>query len=460
MMAAYYNEYDPKAAAWLRELIKQGHIADGVVDERSIEDVKPIELMGYTQCHFFAGIGVWSYALRRAGWADDRPVWTGSCPCQPFSAAGKGAGFADERHLWPAFHHLISQCQPSVVLGEQVASKDGLAWLDLVHADLEATGYASGAVDLCAAGIGAPHIRQRLWWVGTRVADTVSPRLQGREWRGPTGTQGRPADTVPNAAALAGWPTPAQTDHKGGYQGGRIRDGKLSTDRLDVTAQIAGWPTPAANTYGENLEAEMERRQRLKEKHGNGNGAGTTIALAAQMSGWPTPKATDGTKGNRSSEGAQREYERGGQLDVPLMAQMAAWPTPAASDGNGGKGPRKGVSMTGKMPDGSHVTMGLSATTKLALSGWPTPQVADTWTPSTEASEDREWSKHNLRGAASAFNHNGPARLTATGEMLIGSFAGMESGGQLSPSHSRWLMGLPEAWDVCAMSLPKTSRKK
>ena len=180
VMAAYYNEYDPKAAAWLRELIKQGHIADGVVDDRSIEDVRPTELAGFTQCHFFAGIGVWSYALRQAGWADDRPVWTGSCPCQPFSAAGKGAGFDDERHLWPAFHHLISQCRPDVVLGEQVASKDGLGWLDLVHADLEATGYASGAVDLCAAGVGAPHIRQRLWWVGTRLADTSIKGSQGR----------------------------------------------------------------------------------------------------------------------------------------------------------------------------------------------------------------------------------------------------------------------------------------
>jgi DNA (cytosine-5)-methyltransferase 1 len=178
-MAAYYNEYDPKAAAWLRELIKQGHIADGVVDERSIEDVIPTELAGFTQCHFFAGIGVWSYALRRAGWADDRPVWTGSCPCQPFSAAGKGAGFDDERHLWPAFHYLISQCQPAIVLGEQVASKDGLGWLDLVLSDLEATGYASGAVDLCAAGIGAPHIRQRLWWVGTRLGDANNLRREG-----------------------------------------------------------------------------------------------------------------------------------------------------------------------------------------------------------------------------------------------------------------------------------------
>lgn len=164
-MTAYYNEFDPKAAAWLRELIKAGHIATGDVDERSIVDIRPADLVEYTQCHFFAGIGVWSYALRQAGWPDDRPVWTGSCPCQPFSAAGKGEGFADERHLWPHFHWLIQNCRPAVVFGEQVASKDGLGWLDLVQSDLEGSGYASGAVDTCAAGFGAPHIRQRLFWV-------------------------------------------------------------------------------------------------------------------------------------------------------------------------------------------------------------------------------------------------------------------------------------------------------
>lgn len=121
-MTAFYNEIDPFAAAWLRELIKAGHIAPGVVDERSIVDIRPSELDGYTQCHFFAGIGVWSYALRQAGWADDRPIWTGSCPCQPFSTAGKGGGDKDERHLWPAFHELIRECLPSIVMGEQVAS--------------------------------------------------------------------------------------------------------------------------------------------------------------------------------------------------------------------------------------------------------------------------------------------------------------------------------------------------
>jgi DNA (cytosine-5)-methyltransferase 1 len=162
---AYYNEIDPYAAQWLRNLIAAGHIAPGDVDERDIRDVRPIDLTGYTQCHFFAGIGVWSHALRRAGWSDSRPVWTGSCPCQPFSVAGVGGGFNDERHLWPFFFDLIEQCRPGVVLGEQVASKDGLAWLDLVQSDLEGAGYAAAAVDLCAAGVGAPHIRQRLWFV-------------------------------------------------------------------------------------------------------------------------------------------------------------------------------------------------------------------------------------------------------------------------------------------------------
>ncbi len=180
-MGAYYNEFDPKAAAWLRELIKQGHIPAGDVDERSIEDIVPCDLAGYRQHHFFAGVGGWAYALRLAGWADDQPVWTGSCPCQPFSAAGKGAGFADERHLWPAWQHLIAQCRPPVVFGEQVASPDALEWIDLVQADMEGQNYAFGSADTCAAGVSAPHIRQRLYWVADSDLSNQDRRSPGRE---------------------------------------------------------------------------------------------------------------------------------------------------------------------------------------------------------------------------------------------------------------------------------------
>ncbi|WP_163613520.1 DNA cytosine methyltransferase [Klebsiella variicola] len=175
--SAYYNEIDPFAAQWLRNLISAGHIAPGEVDERSIEDVTPDDLRGFTQCHFFAGIGVWSHSLRLAGWPEDRPVWTGSCPCQPFSPAGKGEGFADERHLWPQFFHLISERRPQHVFGEQVAAGNANVWFDLVQADLEGMGYAFGLVPFTSAGIGAPHIRERAYWVAN--ADSVISDRRG-----------------------------------------------------------------------------------------------------------------------------------------------------------------------------------------------------------------------------------------------------------------------------------------
>ncbi len=183
--AAYYNEIDPFAAQWLRNLISAGHIATGEVDERSIEDVTPDDLRGFTQCHFFAGIGVWSHSLRLAGWPDDRPVWTGSCPCQPFSAAGKGDGFADERHLWPHFFHLISERRPQHVFGEQVASGNANTWFDLVQADLEGVGYAFGLVPFTSAGIGAPHIRERAYWVAHASSGRYDRRTEaaGQEAR-------------------------------------------------------------------------------------------------------------------------------------------------------------------------------------------------------------------------------------------------------------------------------------
>nr|BAA75917.1 unnamed protein product [Pseudomonas putida] len=284
-MAAYYNEIDPYAAQWLRNLIAAGHIAPGDVDERSIEDVHPDDLKPYTQCHFFAGVGVWSYALRRAGWPDDRPVWTGSCPCQPFSAAGAGAGFDDQRHLWPHFHWLISERQPAIVFGEQVASKDAEPWLDLVQADVEALAYASGL------------LRSRLRAFVLRTSET------GR----------------------TGWPTPQASDSTGGGQATRAMGETRHGSNLNDFAMLTGWATPAARDW---ISA-----------------SGSPEFLAGRL-----------------------EHSRG----KPLSEQAFTL-----------------------VPD-----------------------------------------------------H--PARLTACGQMLTGSSAGMESGGQLNPAHSRWLMGLPAEWDVCA----------
>jgi len=184
----YYNEYDKKTAAWLRELIKQRLIPHGVVDERSITDVRSSDLAGYTQCHFFAGIGGWSLALQLAGWPSDRPVWTGSCPCQPFSTAGKGLAQADERHLWPAFFNLIKECRPKHVFGEQVASAIGKGWLDGISADLGEEGYTCGSAVLGAHSVGSPHIRQRLYWVADADDDGFLDGEHGTQGQRPEAT--------------------------------------------------------------------------------------------------------------------------------------------------------------------------------------------------------------------------------------------------------------------------------
>jgi DNA (cytosine-5)-methyltransferase 1 len=163
--AAYYNEIDKYCAEWLRSLIGAGLIAPGDVDERDIREVKADEITKYTQCHFFAGIGGWSRALRLAGWDDARPVWTGSCPCQPFSSAGKQHGKADLRHLWPVWFGLIGECRPPVVFGEQVAAAIAHGWLDEAAHDMEGQGYAVAASVLPACGVAKPHRRDRIYFV-------------------------------------------------------------------------------------------------------------------------------------------------------------------------------------------------------------------------------------------------------------------------------------------------------
>jgi DNA (cytosine-5)-methyltransferase 1 len=218
----YYNEFDKNAAAWLRELGRQGHINHGDVDERSIAAVRAKDLEGVKRAHFFAGIGGWDYALRLAGFDPRAEVWTGSCPCQPFSNAGLRAGTKDERHLWPQFKRLIAQRRPATIFGEQVASSLGRDWLAGVRADLEKLGYEVGSADLCAAGVGAPHIRQRLYWVAY---------AKGQRWHGlkdPAGTNGRPGSQAGGVIGGAAEPLGLGRRGRTGATSGNIQHGSSS----------------------------------------------------------------------------------------------------------------------------------------------------------------------------------------------------------------------------------------
>ncbi len=248
-MAAYYNEFDPFAAAWLRNLIAAGLLPDGDVDERDIREVDPDELRGYTQWHYFAGIGGWPYALRLAGWRDDWPVLTGSPPCQPFSYAGRRRGVADERHLSPVWLEHIRQLRPPVLFGEQVAGAVTLHdWLDDLLDALELEGYAAGAVVLPACSVGAPHLRQRLWIVADRLGDADGAGLAERTHVGGDARQKR--QTLERAGRIARGVADADRRGRARQRQSRGRD-----------AETAGGGAPS-------VLADAERKQRQRRRTG------------------------------------------------------------------------------------------------------------------------------------------------------------------------------------------------
>jgi DNA (cytosine-5)-methyltransferase 1 len=281
-MTVYYNENDPYAAAWLRNLVSAGLVPAGNVDERDIRDVRPDGLTGYVQCHFFAGIGGWPYALRLAGWPDEREVWTGSCPCQPFSVAGKRTGFADERHLWPVWRELIRERRPATVLGEQVAG--AAPWLRLVRSDLEALGYAVGAMPVEAASAGADHLRDRFWFVardersaeGRRGiqrpgegAETAHQRTSG-ELAG--SGHGFVADSACEQVGAAG--QPRQREHVAHANGSRgpVRDGFAGNDG-QALGSVARQATEQA---GNRCLLADANGSAVRHEPGRGDGPGGT----------------------------------------------------------------------------------------------------------------------------------------------------------------------------------------
>ena len=204
-MNVVFNEIDPVACAVLRDC------HDGTVLERSVKDLQSADLAGYERAHFFAGAGLWEVACELAGWVG--PIWTGSCPCQGESVAGKRLGARDPRDLWPDFFTLIAACRPSVVVGEQVDAAVSSHWLDRTASDLEDAGYAFRAVDIPACAIDAPHKRNRIYWVAVDNADAAR-RLQPQGRVGTLGRWSGDADVWCSLANPSG-ARPLSTAHRG-----------------------------------------------------------------------------------------------------------------------------------------------------------------------------------------------------------------------------------------------------
>ena len=224
---------------------------------------------------------------------------------------------------------------------------------------------------------------------------------------------------------LKGWPTPHVNSTTGpgteGRQGG---------PNIQTAVVLAGWLTPKTNEIAEDPRKSSAR---LKDR-----GALTCLTVSAQavyLAGWPTPHVN-------STTGPGTEGRQGGP-NIQTAVVLAGWPTPQAHDTTGRSKNQKEIHGT------KHGCACLVRSADLA--GWPTPSAHKNTKNSKDPQKLKEGGvQTSLADAAWMAQTPQPMRLTTSGELLTGSSAGMESGGQLNPAHSRWLMGLPPEWDACA----------
>ncbi|MEY4429437.1 MAG: hypothetical protein RLZZ182_2126 [Pseudomonadota bacterium] len=198
----------------------------------------------------------------------------------------------------------------------------------------------------------------------------------------------------------------------------------------------SGWPTPtscAATGAGQQ-----------------GRDGGLNIQTAALLASWATPSARDWRSASGSTEflAERAEQTRGKPLSEQAFT-LAGWPTPNAHFVDAKPNPPV---TTGRKPSDPQIGL---ADVAVHLASWPTPMAGTPAQKGYNAAGNTDSSRKTVELLVLPM----PARLTASGEMLIGSSAGMDGGGQLNPAHSRWLQGLPIAWDVCAPTATRSTRK-
>lgn len=286
-MSTLYNDFNNDSVAWLRQLIENGDISDGEVVGGDFRELNADELREYKTVHLFAGVGGWDYALRLAGWSG--PVWTASLPCQPFSPAGKGKGKDDDRHLLPDFLDLVAKCRPNVLFGEQSPGAIKHGWLDDLQTGLEAEGYTVGHCVLGAHSVGAPHIRNRLYWVACRNKSGLERRqlpeeCEAEQFVRPCGVDGRMGNTqslgrdiqYAKDVRTAGGEVRTSTDASEGsmwsdYTWLQCADGKQRPIKPGISPLAHGIPGDVVQGGDTSIPVNETQETRRMRLHGYGN---------------------------------------------------------------------------------------------------------------------------------------------------------------------------------------------